>query len=40
MDCAPFYRDPEEPIWYGRVIDLTRLNQNLLVYGYITERED
>ena len=26
MDCEPFYRDPEEPIWYGRVDNLNQYN--------------
>ena len=39
-DCQPFYRDKEEPIWYGRVEHLTSWNQNLFIYSYVTELEN
>lgn len=39
VSCDSFYRDEKEPIWFGRVSGLTYLNQNLLVYGFLREKE-
>ena len=36
MACKPFYKNKNEPIWYGRVDSVTPANQKLLVYGFVT----
>ena len=40
LECRPFYKDKDAPIWYGRVEGLSTVNQKLFVYGFITSNED
>ena len=37
MECKPFYQDNDNPIWYGRVENMQKLNQKILVYGFVTQ---
>lgn len=36
LKCAPFYANSSEPIWYGRVENMSPVNQNLFIYGFVT----
>ena len=36
LECRPFYKDKEAPIWFGRVEKLTPSNQKIFVYGFVT----
>jgi len=32
--CSSYFKDQQNPIWFGRVSGLTPENQNLFIYGY------
>ena len=39
LDCNPFYQNhgwEENPIWFGRVKNLKKENQHLIIYGFVT----
>jgi len=36
LECRPFYKDKDAPIWYGRVENLSAANQKVYVYGFVT----
>jgi len=40
LECRPFYKDQEAPIWYGRVENLQPINQKIFVYGFVTSQLD
>lgn len=36
LECRPFYKDKEAPIWYGRVEGMQAIHQKIFVYGFVT----
>ena len=39
LECRPFYKDKDAPIWFGRVEGLSIVNQRLIVFGFVTSED-